>query len=106
MSSQRPEIEKVINSFRKALAKQGIKADRIIVFGSRAQGTAGENSDIDLVVDIDEEDPIAYSDKYFNLKFHLEKLLNRRIDLLELNAIKNSFLKSQIDKTKVLIYGN
>lgn len=50
MHSQRPEIEKVIISFRKALAKQGIKADKIILFGSQAQGTAGENSDIDLVV--------------------------------------------------------
>jgi len=50
MYSQRPEIERIITNFKKALAKQGIKADKIILFGSQAQGTAGENSDIDIVV--------------------------------------------------------
>ncbi|WP_449240382.1 nucleotidyltransferase domain-containing protein [Desulfoscipio gibsoniae] len=50
MHRQRPEIEKIIISFKKALAKQGIKADKIILFGSQAQGTATENSDIDVVV--------------------------------------------------------
>lgn len=82
------------------------KVKALFAFGSVTTDHFRSDSDIDLVVEIGEEDPIAYSDKYFNLKFHLEKLLNRRIDLLELNAIKNSFLKSQIDKTKVLIYGN
>ncbi|MEK6551931.1 MAG: nucleotidyltransferase domain-containing protein [Bacteroidota bacterium] len=56
--------------------------------------------------DIDEKDPLSYSDNYFNLKFHLEKLLKRQIDLLEQRAIKNPYLKKQIDQTKVLIYGN
>jgi predicted nucleotidyltransferase len=69
--------------------------------------TGGFNpeSDIDLIVDIDENDPVTYSDSYFNLKFQLEKLLQRRIDLLEQNAIKNTYLKEQIDQTKVLLYG-
>lgn len=50
MYSQRPEIKKIISEFKKALARQGIKTERIILFGSQAQGTAGEYSDIDLVV--------------------------------------------------------
>jgi len=48
MYSQRPEIEKIIAEFKKALAKQGIKAERIILFGSQARGTADANRDIDL----------------------------------------------------------
>jgi predicted nucleotidyltransferase len=32
--------------------------------------------------------------------------LNRHVDLLEQKAIKNPFLKKEIDQTKVLIYGN
>jgi predicted nucleotidyltransferase len=68
-------------------------------------GDFNPESDIDLIVDIDENDPVTYSDSYFNLKFQLEKLLQRRIDLLEQNAIKNIYLKEQIDQTKVLLYG-
>ena len=51
------------------------------------------------------EDPIEYTDNYFDLKFELEKIFNRKIDLLESKAIKNPFLKERIDKTKVLVYG-
>jgi hypothetical protein len=32
-------------------------------------------------------------------------LLKRKIDLLEQKAIKNPYLKQQIEKTKVLVYG-
>jgi predicted nucleotidyltransferase len=57
-------------------------------------------------VEIEKTDPLDYSDCYFNLKFELEKLFNRQIDLLEETAIRNPFLKEEIDRTKVLIYGN
>lgn len=50
MYSPRPEIKKIIADFKKALAKQGIKTERLILFGSQARGTAGEYSDIDLVI--------------------------------------------------------
>lgn len=50
MYSPRPEIEKIIIAFKKALAKQGIKTEKIFLFGSQAKGTAGPYSDIDLVV--------------------------------------------------------
>ena len=81
------------------------KVKSLFAFGSVTTDNLKPISDIDLIVDIDEKDPISYSDYYFNLKFQLEKILNRSIDLLETKAIKNPYLKNQIDKTKVLIYG-
>ena len=77
----------------------------LFAFGSITTDKYQTNSDIDLIVDIDSSDPITYSDNYFNLKFQLEQLLNRKIDLLEQKAINNPFLKKQIDQTKVLVYG-
>ena len=77
----------------------------LFAFGSITTNKYQTNSDIDLVVDIDSSDPITYSDNYFSLKFQLEQLLNRKIDLLEQKAIKNPYLKKQIDQTKVLVYG-
>jgi predicted nucleotidyltransferase len=84
-------------------ASTGVKS--LFAFGSVTTEQFDSESDIDLVVDIDDADPIAYSDRYFNLKFQLEDLLKRPIDLLEGKAIKNPYLKQEIDRTKVLVYG-
>lgn len=77
----------------------------LFAFGSVTTDKFNTESDIDLVVDIEDNDPISYSDKYFNLKFQLEDVLKRQIDLLEQKAIRNRFLKSEIDRTKVKVYG-
>jgi predicted nucleotidyltransferase len=61
-------------------------------------------SDVDLMVDFDTSDPLEYTDSYFDLKFELERILSRSIDLLENKAIKNPFLRASIDKSKILIY--
>lgn len=77
----------------------------LFAFGSVTNDRFKEDSDIDLVVDIDAADPLEYSDHYFALKFQLEQILQREIDLLELKAIRNPFLKQEIDRTKILVYG-
>jgi predicted nucleotidyltransferase len=81
------------------------KVSLLFAFGSVITDRFNSDSDIDFVVEIDDNDPISYSDKYFNLKFQLEEILKRPIDLLEQKAIRNRFLKSEIDRTKVQIYG-
>lgn len=43
-------VLKIIERFRNALERTGVKNSRIILFGSHAQNTAGQASDIDLVV--------------------------------------------------------
>ena len=76
----------------------------LYAFGSVLTNRFTKTSDIDLVVDIDSTDPLEYADNYFNLKFALQDLFNRPIDLLENKAIRNIFLRNQIDNTKQLIY--
>jgi predicted nucleotidyltransferase len=89
----------------KTLCKEN-KVKNLFVFGSVLTASFNENSDIDFIVDIDSSDPIDYADHYFTLKFSLEDLLNRPIDLLENKAIKNPFLLQQIEQTKALVYGS
>ncbi len=81
------------------------KVKTLYSFGSVNTTKFTQDSDVDLVVDFKIEDPIEYTDNYFELKFELEKIFNRQIDLLESKAIKNPFLKENIEKTKVLLYG-
>lgn len=88
----------------KALCKKH-KVIRLFVFGSVLTDRFNEESDIDFVVDFDRENVTDYFDNYFNLKYALEDLLKRKVDLLEEQTIRNPYLKKSVDQTKTLIYG-
>ena len=81
------------------------KVKSLYSFGSVNSTRFSNESDVDLMVDFETNDPIEYTDNYFDLKFALERILNRSVDLLENKAIKNPFLRESIDRSKVLIYG-
>jgi uncharacterized protein len=80
------------------------KVKSLYVFGSVLTDKFSDKSDIDLVVDIDSNDPFDYADNYFNLKFSLQDLFSRPVDLLENKAIKNPYIRQNIDQSKSLIY--
>lgn len=72
------EIEKsadIIKSF-------GVR--RIGVFGSAARNSAGDKSDLDLLVEFSEKS----FDNYFGLKFFLEDLFGRKVDLVIAETLK------------------
>ena len=81
------------------------KVKWLFAFGSVLTSRFTEKSDIDLVVDFDKAKIEDYFSNYFDLKYALEKLLNRDINLLEEQAIRNPVLRRNIDRTKSLIYG-
>jgi len=81
-----------------------LDVQRLFAFGSVLTDRFAESSDIDLIVEIGDKDPLSYSDKYFVLKFSLEEMLGRPIDLLEDRARLNPLLRKEIDRTKVLLY--
>ena len=97
------EINKHIAQINKLCYLNSVKT--LFAFGSVTGDRFKNDSDIDLVVDFDDEDPISYSEHYFNLKFGLEHIFNRQIELLEEKAIRNPYLKGKIEDTKILIYG-
>lgn len=81
------------------------KVHKLFVFGSILTNRFNDNSDIDLVVDFKKGEIIDYFENFFDLKYSLEDLLGRKIDLLEEQTIKNPYLKKNVDATKTLIYG-
>jgi len=81
------------------------KVVRLFVFGSVLTDRFQKDSDIDFLVDFAGVDLYDYADNYFDLKFSLENLLHREIDLLEDKAVKNPFLRKSIDTSKMLVYG-
>ncbi len=99
MHLEKPQIDKI---------QELCKANRVkslFAFGSVTRDDFNTSSDIDLLVDFDENDPFKYTDLYFNLKQKLEEILKRQVDLLEERGIRNRFFKEQLEKTKVKLYG-
>ncbi len=78
---------------------------KLFVFGSVLTNRFNEESDIDFIVNFDKENVTDYFDNYFNLKYALEDLFKRKVDLLEEQTIRNPYLKKNVDATKALIYG-
>lgn len=81
------------------------KVQSLYAFGSSITGRFDENlSDIDLLVEIDIEDPIERGEILMSFWDKLEAFFNRKVDLLTYSSIKNPVLKKNIDLTKTLIY--
>jgi predicted nucleotidyltransferase len=82
------------------------KVRRLYAFGSVLTERFNENSDIDLIVDFDDIEAANYADNYYDLKFSLQDMLNRPVDLLEEKALKNPYFKEAISQNRELVYGN
>jgi predicted nucleotidyltransferase len=94
--------EKIISIIRNFLEKDG-RVSKAWIFGSFARGDYNIKSDIDLMIN--------YSDKatgtlldYADIKFYLEKLIDRKVDLVEEGYVK-PFARKSIENDKILIYG-
>lgn len=81
------------------------KVAKLYLFGSVLTDNFSPKSDIDLIVEFETENIPDYFDNYFDFKYQLEEYFGRDVDLLENQAIKNPFLRKEIDQTKQLIYG-
>ncbi len=81
------------------------KVKRLYVFGSALTEKFNDKSDIDLIVDFDSVDLNNYADNYFDLKFSLQSIFQRTIDLLEEKAIKNPYFKKSVNDQRQLVYG-
>lgn len=62
------------------------------------------NSDFDLLVEIENDDPIERGENLMRLWDKLEEFFQRKVDLLTPGSIKNPVLRKSIDNTKTLIY--
>lgn len=78
---------------------------KIYGFGSAAtESFDTEKSDIDLLVDIDEPDPLKRGEYLMNLWEKMESFFKRKVDLLTPASLKNPYLIQSIERNKVLLY--
>ena len=74
------------------------------VFGSILTNRFNDSSDIDMIVEFNNENIDDYVSNYFNFKEALTALFKRDVDLLEAKGIKNRFLLQNINRTKQVIF--
>jgi hypothetical protein len=77
----------------------------LYAFGSSTTDLFDKNSsDIDLLIEIDEKDPLERGEKLLAIWDELEDFFQRKVDLLSMSSIKNPILRKNIDASKILIY--
>jgi hypothetical protein len=79
------DILKILTEQKQYLV-QNFGVEEIALFGSYARGEENEESDIDILVQFKE----GYKtfDNYMDLKFYLEELFGKTVDLVIKSAIK------------------
>jgi uncharacterized protein len=80
------------------------KVRELYMFGSILTPKFIDSSDIDFLVQFETIDLLDYFDNYMDFKEKLEALLNRPIDLLEDQAIRNPIFRKVLDREKKLVY--
>jgi predicted nucleotidyltransferase len=77
------DVLRVIRGIHSELAGR-FTVQRIGVFGSFAKGDEGPESDVDIIVELAE----PTFDHYMDLKFRLEEVLKRPVDLVMADTVK------------------
>ena len=91
--------ERTLAQLRAYFAGQPVK--QAYLFGSFARGVADENSDVDILVELDHSQPIGLH--FVQMSFDLEALLSRPVDLVTTKGL-SPYVKPYVDRDKQLIY--
>ncbi len=78
----------------------------LYIFGSVLTKKFNKDSDIDFIVYFEQIPILDYADNFFDFIIELEKILNRKVDLVSGKAMKNPYFIEEVEKTKQLVYGN
>ena len=84
---------------QKDFFKKEFKVKKIGIFGSYARGSVCEESDIDIVVELEKPD-LFYM---IGIKQAIEEALGRRVDIVRLRERMNKVLKCRIEQDVIYV---
>lgn len=93
-------IDKIIALCRK------YKVAKLWVFGSILTPRFNDDSDVDFLVDFDEQriELLDYADNFFSFIHEIEAVVGRKVDLVVNKSIKNRFFREEVDATRRLLW--
>lgn len=93
------EIGKYLEQLREQCERYGVV--RLDLFGSAARDDFNEErSDLDFLVTFEEPPQMDYADRYFGFLEDLQKLFNRKVDLIEEKAIRNPYFRRVVNRER------
>ena len=93
--------EEVLELIRKqkGFLEKKYNVKKIGVFGSYAKDTMTDDSDIDIIIDLDKPDLFML----ISIKQLLETVLNNKVDIVRNKENMNKLLKDRIDKDVIYV---
>lgn len=88
-----------INAIKDFFSKQPVL--KAYLFGSYSRGEQNDESDIDLLVELDYSQPIGL--EFIQMQIDLQNLLNQKVDLVSARGL-SKYIRPIIEKEKQLIY--
>lgn len=97
LEERRDDIARLCRSFN---------VRKLEVFGSAARGADFDlsRSDVDFLVSYDFRTPGPDLAAHFELRDQLAELLARPVDLVMAGAVRNPFLRAEIERSKRVLY--
>ncbi len=92
------DILEILKKF-KAKNSSRFRLIRLGLFGSYAKDSQREDSDIDIVVELPEQDFFELID----IKNELEKEFNKSVDVISYREKMNAFLKKRIEQEAIYV---
>ena len=79
---------------------------KLEVFGSaaRSEDFVPGHSDIDFAVEFFRPRKMGPLEEFFDFQSELSKVLGQEVDLIELGAVKNPYVRESIDKDRELVF--
>lgn len=92
-----PEITKMFKEYHVKSA---------YAFGSVVTDKFNEQSDVDLLVDFDQNiEPVERGEAWWSLYYGLKELLHRQVDLVTVPSLTNPYFIEELNETKQYLYG-
>ncbi|WP_026712575.1 nucleotidyltransferase family protein [Flavobacterium daejeonense] len=88
-----------INIIKDFFSKQPVL--KAYLFGSYGRGNENQDSDIDLLVELDYSQPIGL--EFIQMQLDLQNLLSKKVDLVSARGL-SKYIQPILDKEKKLIY--
>ncbi|MBI2299099.1 MAG: nucleotidyltransferase family protein [Armatimonadetes bacterium] len=89
------QVRAILAEHRQELTAMGVLS--LEVFGSVARGEAGPGSDVDLLVELDPDQPIDLLD-FVHIQGELEEMLGCEVDLVERAAVRERWRQRVLEE--------
>ncbi len=87
---------------RRLCSRYGVLS--LALFGSAARDDFESTSDLDFAVEFAAMTPDDHARNYFGLLKDLQGLFQRKIDLVEVSAVRNPYIRRNIEASQVSLY--